>query len=282
MTDPTVPSKAYLQLRERLIAAATDDPRIVGLIDYGSTAEGRGDRWSDLDAAVWLRDQDFEAFEAGWRSWASGLGDLLLAYVGAIGHPWVVYRADPLPLRADFALHRASDLDRIATWPSAPISVEAAVWYDATGGALSERITALVGNDLGPPDLERAFERSSGDLWYYALRVRTKLLRGELWAARWEFNTVILDNLMWLLRIEAGAVERWRASIAATGLERAISSARLRRLDRCIPGPARAGLERAQTHAWELGRELCATLAAANGWGWPEALADRVEALSDR
>ena len=61
----SAPSEAYLQLRHRLTAVAESDDRIVGLIDYGSTAEGRGDRWSDLDVAVYLRDEAQEAEPAG-------------------------------------------------------------------------------------------------------------------------------------------------------------------------------------------------------------------------
>lgn len=277
--DDRALSEDYLTFRARLIATAERDDRIVGLIDYGSTAEGRGDRWSDVDAALWLHDDAYEPFRAEWRAWAAGLGDLLLAYVGAIGHPWAVYRGDPLPLRADFNFYPESHLEEVDGWPISPRSVASAVWYDATGGRLSARVGALVGSDLNPESLEGAFERCCGDLWYYALRVQTKLLRDELWAARWEYGTVVLDNLMWLLRIEAGAVDRWRASIAATGIERAITPERLRRLDRCVPGPEREGIEGALREALELGHELCAGLAAQHGWSWPIELAETVVML---
>src|SRR5712692_7429615 len=93
---------------QRLIAAAKDDSRIVGLVDYGSSAEGRADEWSDIDVAVFVRDDEFVEFERDWISWASQFGQLLLAYVSGVGHAWTVYEATPIPLRVDFAFHRES------------------------------------------------------------------------------------------------------------------------------------------------------------------------------
>ncbi len=46
----------------RLVDAATRDPRIVGLVDYGSSSEGRVDTWSDVDVSLFLRDVDIAAF----------------------------------------------------------------------------------------------------------------------------------------------------------------------------------------------------------------------------
>ena len=71
----------------------------MGVIDYGATSHGRGDAFSDLDVALFVRDDDLEALEADWKAWAAQFGPLLLAYVGGVGHPWVVYDAQPMPLR---------------------------------------------------------------------------------------------------------------------------------------------------------------------------------------
>ena len=79
-------------LLDQIIAEAERDPRIVGVIDYGSRSEGRADAWSDLDLALFVRDADVRAFEADWQQWAAQFGRLLLAYVGGVGHPWVRLR----------------------------------------------------------------------------------------------------------------------------------------------------------------------------------------------
>ena len=73
-------TSARTMLLEQLIAAAERDPRIVGLLDYGSSSEGRADAWSDVDVALIIRDTDLEQFEVEWKHWASQFGPLLLAW----------------------------------------------------------------------------------------------------------------------------------------------------------------------------------------------------------
>ncbi|HCI81975.1 MAG TPA: hypothetical protein DHW02_20055 [Ktedonobacter sp.] len=150
-------NKMIQQLRH----AAEQDPRIIGLLDYGSSSEGRSDEWSDIDVALFIRDADLPSFEQNWKTWAAQFGDLLLAYPGANEHPWTVYRAEPVPLRVDYAFHPASQLDTMLTWPNSPTSVEAMVWVDKTGGALATHVHQLVGKSLRPVDVEQAFIRMS-------------------------------------------------------------------------------------------------------------------------
>ena len=81
----------------RLIEAARRDPRIVGLADYGSSSEGRGDEWSDIDVAVFLRDGEYDGFEQQWKSWAAQLGPLLLATSAASATPGRCTTPRPCP-----------------------------------------------------------------------------------------------------------------------------------------------------------------------------------------
>ena len=127
-------------VKRSIIESARTDFRIVGCLDYGSTSEGRGDAWSDLDFALFIQDADLPAFEKNWKQWAAQFGDLLLAFISGVGHPWVVYDANPMPLRVDFAFHPASTTDRILTWPNAPASVEAMVLYDDSNGQISTNV----------------------------------------------------------------------------------------------------------------------------------------------
>jgi hypothetical protein len=262
----------------QLIAAAARDPRIVGLVDYGSSSEGRADAWSDVDLALFIRDADLAQFESGWKQWAGQFGPLLLAYVGGVGHPWAVYDAGPVPLRVDFAFHPESDVQQMLTWPNAPISVSAMVLYDTTGGRISGCAARLVGPSLESPDLARAFEAVCGDFWYYLLRIEGKLRREQLWAARYEFNSIVMGNLLALLRLEAGATERWRVGSAAA-VEQILTSERRSQLDACIPGADLRGLLYSMRQAARLGNAVCAGIAALRGWPWPDALAERVEEL---
>ncbi len=266
----------------QLVAAAEGDPQIVGLVDYGSSSQGRADAWSDVDVALFVRDPDLEPFEASWKQWASQFGTLLLAYIGGVGHPWAVYDAVPIPLRVDFAFLAESDVEQMLTWPNAPTSVASTVLYDATGGRIGACAARLVGQSLHPPDLARAFEAACGDFWYYLLRTDGRLRRGQHWAARYEFNTIVLGNLLALLRLESGATERWRATIAASAIEQVLTSERQAQLDACIPGADPRSLLGAMCEAARLGRAVCAAMAENHGWSWPEALAGQLEALLEQ
>ena len=227
--------------------------------------------------ALFLRDADFDEFGRDWKTWAAQFGTLLLAYVGGVGHPWAVYKAQPLPLRVDFAFHRESAADVMLKWPNAPSSAAAMVLYDRTdGGRLTINAGRLVGQSLAPLDVEQAFESVCGDFWYYMLRTLAKLKRGQLWAARFDFNFILVGNLHALLRFEAGAVERLRATSAAVEIERAISPARLDQLNHCIPAAGAEELSRVFDSTARLAYEACDATAATRGWVWPRELADRV------
>jgi len=265
-----------MQIRRHVVAAAQHDKRIVGLVDYGSSSEGRADPFSDLDLALFIRDDDFVSFEQDWKQWAAQFGPLLLAYIGGVGHPWTVYDATPLPLRVDFAFHRASALDIVLTWPNAPLSASAMVLYDDTEGALTAYVQQLVGQFLGPADLHQSFERICGDFWYYWLRTWTKLVRGNLWAARYDFNTILLGNLIGLLRLEANAVDRWRSTSVASAVEQLLAPHRLAQLDACVPERGATSLRYAFGAAAQLAYDVSAGLAAAHKWTWPHHLAERV------
>lgn len=266
-------SPAQFALRERLIAAATDDSRIAGLLCDGSQSAGRGDEWSDLDVSVFIRDEDFDHFWANWRAWAAQFGDLLLGYISWVGHPWTVYTAEPVPLRVDFDLHRVSTIGAVRDWPSSVTSREVALWYDDTNGKLGNAVDALVGRSLAPDDLEAAFAQQCGDFWYEALYAFSRLKRGESWIARQAFHARTMEPLLRLLRLEAGAIERWQASPSAAGLEDALSPARLAELECCIPGPGQAELARALHEAARLAYDVCTVISNTHGWAWPERLA---------
>lgn len=273
-------TKSRTALQNRILAAVTADERIVGCLDYGSTSEGRGDRWSDLDLALFVRDEDLAQFEADWKAWAAQFGELLLAYVGGIGHPWVTFAGDPMPVRVDFSFHPASSMETVMrSLPNAPSSAAHMVLHDGTGGQLTALAGELVGQSQAPADLRVAFEQISGDLWTYFQRTHVRLLRGEHWCARHEFNFIIMGNLFALLRLESGKVDRMRATSAAAQIERDISPVRLAQLDACIPGPTLADLLAAMHAAARLTQEVCAAIATQNGWPWPSQLADQIVPL---
>lgn len=264
------------QIKEKIVNAAQSDHRIIGCLDYGSSSERRDDKWSDLDIALFIQDTDLEQFNQEWESWAAKHGGLLLAYIGGIGSPWAVYDAGPVPLRVDFNFYPQSHIDHILTWPNAPVSVEKMVLYDGTNGRLSRIVSKIVGQSLAPDNLERWFHAICGDLWVYLLRTHTKLLRGEYWTARHDFNFIIMGNLMALLRIECGAIGRMRAESAAARIESIISPARLQQLNNTIPAASKADLSRSLHLTAMLGADVCEQIATTHQWDWPSDLAKKV------
>lgn len=274
--------------RDRLIACilhrARRDNRVLAVLDYGSTSEGRGDAWSDIDLALAIRPDAWDEFSATWESWLSGCGTVLLGFRSFTGHPWAVLATDAAPVRVDLHLYGGppdSDL-RVAlpTWPNAPISVDAMLLFDREE-ALEADVAQMVGRSLAPEDAAAAFTNVAGHFWYYVHRTWSKMQRGSEWDVRWSITTILTGNLCALLRLEFGATDRWTASDAASGIERAISEDRLRQLTRCIPGPEAASLTPAFREIIALGMDTCATLAARHDVPWPEDLARTMRAYAD-
>lgn len=280
--SPSPPASAN-DLRQRVVDAARDDPRITGLLDYGSRSEGRDDEWSDVDLAVFIRDEDYDAFDADWEAWAARFGPLLLAFVGDIDNHWVAYDHLPAPLRADFHLHRASaaTIDYLATWPNAPICVEHMLLIDKDG-TLRPHVETMIGRDLGPPDVPYRFSLVVAGFWYYAIRTWNKLQRGPGWGVRFDIDFIMHGSLMALLRMEAGKVERWTAADAAANIERDISPERLAALNACIPTPDPESLAPSLARIIRLGALASAGGAEPYGRPWPEDLAGRMIALTKR
>ena len=71
---------------QRILHAIHNDDRIVGALDYGASSEGRDDAWSDIDIALYIRENELTTFEAEWKTWAAQFGTLLLAYIGSTMH----------------------------------------------------------------------------------------------------------------------------------------------------------------------------------------------------
>jgi hypothetical protein len=144
-------------VKRRIIASASDDQRIVAVLDYGSTSEDRGDEWSDLDLALFIREEDLVSFEAEWQGWSKKFGDHLVSFVGGVGQPWAIYDAEPFPLRVDFSFYPESEAQEIVNWSNSPVGVESMVLYDDTEGFLTNLVSQIVGKSLSPNEIQRKF-----------------------------------------------------------------------------------------------------------------------------
>ena len=261
-----------------LIEGVQSDERIVGLLQGGSGSEGHADSWSDVDIFFFIRDTDMEVFLREWKQWVKPYGHLLLAYQPETFIAWTIFHAHPIPIRVDFRFLPASQMKSISTWPTSPVSLEKIVLDDKTDGVLSEIAQSLIGQSQRlPGDQEKAvFEQNCNSMWYFLHSAFCKLERGDQWYARISFHIAVLDNLIALLKLESGAVERWLASFPSWKLERALSPARLNQLNACIPLPGAEALRQAMLNTAKLRQEVCEALALQHRWEWPREAAEEV------
>jgi hypothetical protein len=94
-----------------LLALCDADDRISWLVIGCSLARGAGDRLSDLDMAMGIRDEDFEAARPDLRRAVDGLGELVESYYHQLPG------ADLDPGRLLDATRRVAALLHEAGWP---------------------------------------------------------------------------------------------------------------------------------------------------------------------
>jgi predicted nucleotidyltransferase len=149
-------------LRDALVAAARDDPRITAAALTGSAALEREDRWSDIDLALSVSDPGEVDGVVG--DWSERMYD----EHGAVHH-------------VDVRL--GATLFRVFLLPST-LQVDIAFWPAAEFGAIGPSFRLLFGT---------ANERPSGQApnpvqligmgWLYALHARSSIARGRAWQA---------------------------------------------------------------------------------------------------
>ena len=151
-------------LREALVSAARDDPRISAAALTGSAALDGEDRWSDIDLALSVGDPgDVDGVVEDWS--ARMYGDH-----GALHHVDVWLGATRF---------------RVFLLPST-LQVDIAFWSAAEFGAMGPSFRLLFGTaGERPPGKAPDPLHLIGMGWLYALHVRSALARGRLWHAEY-------------------------------------------------------------------------------------------------
>lgn len=273
LVQPDYQAQARSQLLQCILAHCRRDARVRAVPDYGSTSEGRGDPWSDIDLALAIRPDAWDDFRTNWVTWLGECRPVLLGFISFTGQPWAVVATEAAPVRVDPHLYEPhADLrSAVAAWPNAPMSVEDMLLFDRDT-ELRPAVEQLVGRSLAPDDVASTFESVAANFWYYVHRTWSKMQRGVGWDTRWSISTTLTGNLCALLRLESGAVDRWSASDAASGVEHVVSPHRREQLDRCIPGQDPASQLSAFREIVELGVDVCEVLATRHEVPWPEHL----------
>ncbi|MER6598136.1 nucleotidyltransferase domain-containing protein [Streptomyces parvus] len=241
-----------------LRATAEADPRVEGVLLYGSWTLGEADAHSDLDACLYVREEDVAAFDG--REFVERLAPLKLAYTNMYGILAVVF--DDL-MRGEFHVEPAGPgIAEIATWRGQVHfpRPEAAVLLDRTG-----RLTAAARElaAFDPPEPVATAQQLTDELANWTLMLAHVQARGEHARAHNLLHAVVAPLQLKLCRLLRGSTAHWltpsralEADLPVTDVERYATAT----------GPLTPEAVRtASANSWEWSRELAAE--AADRWG---------------
>ncbi|MEU3054889.1 nucleotidyltransferase domain-containing protein [Streptomyces griseus] len=245
-----LPADALDRRIELLRATAEADPRVEGVLLYGSWTLGEADAHSDLDAYVYVREEDADTFDG--REFVERLAPLKLAYTNMYGILAVVF--DDL-MRGEFHVEPTGPgIAEIATWRGQVHfpRPEAAVLLDRTG-ELTTAARELAAFD--PPEPVATAQQLTDELANWTLMLAHVQARGEHARAHNLLNAVISPLQLKLCRLLRGSTTHWLTPSRA--------------LEADLPD---VDVERYATTAGPLTPEAVRT-AAANSWRWSRELA---------
>ncbi|MEW1795303.1 DNA polymerase subunit beta [Streptomyces niveus] len=269
------PSPALNRRVERLRTLAAAEPRLDGVLLYGSWTLGESDAHSDIDAYLFVRDADADTFDG--REFVGRLAPLKLAHTNMYGILAVVF--DDL-MRGEFHIDPAgSGIDQISSW-------EGMVHLPDPGSAVlldrSGRLTAAARRLAGhrPPEPVSTAQELCDELANWTLMLAHVRARGENARAYNLLHAVVAPLQLKLCRLLRGSTAHWLTPSRA--LERDLpESDRARHL--ATTGGARpAEVRSAAMESWRWSRELAAEAAARWGTALPLQLHDEIaELLAD-
>jgi hypothetical protein len=170
------------RLRDRLVAAAHDDPSITSAALTGSAALGAEDRWSDIDLALGVATgADHSHVVADWTD--------RMYREGRAVHHVDVYCGNIL-----FRVFLLADT----------LQVDIAFWPASEFGAIGPTFRLLFGATGQPPlPPPPSAVQLVGMAWLYALHVRSSIARGRLWQAEYMVSGM-RDHLLALACLRYG------------------------------------------------------------------------------
>lgn len=258
---------------ERVREACHEDERVVAALMFGSFAIGEGDAFSDIEFAVFIRDDLFDGFEQ--RSWLDAISPVAAYFPDDFGHRTALFQNG---VRGEFHFIRASDIPVVASWEGHGWfpSLDAAVVVDRSG-ELSRYARPLVG---GPPTRGGAalVEGLALNLINLMLLGANLLNRGE-YARAWGLLSKAHENLLKLVRLHEGATDHWPTPSRA--LDTDLSQAAYARYVTCTASAEPGALSAAYRESWIWGGELFETVVGSLNVELPTTVIARVEELLD-
>ncbi|MFI9227486.1 nucleotidyltransferase domain-containing protein [Streptomyces rimosus] len=256
--DPASLCPALDRRIARLRELAEAEPRLEGVLLYGSWTLGEADAYSDIEAYLYVRDAHADAFDG--VEFVGRLAPLKLAYTNMYGILAVVF--DDL-MRGEFHVVAAgAGIDEVSTWRGMVHLPDpgAAVLLDR-----SDRLTAAARRlaDPCPPEPGPTAQQLTDELANWTLMLAHVLGRGETARAHALLHTVVAPQQLQLCRLLRGATTHWLTPSRA--LEQDLPAADRDRYTATTAPAVLPAVRTAARASWQWSRELAGE--AASRWG---------------
>ncbi|MFI7098042.1 nucleotidyltransferase domain-containing protein [Streptomyces sp. NPDC050161] len=249
------PTPALDRRIERLREAARAEPRLDGVLLYGSWTLGEADAYSDIEAYLYVRDQDADAFDG--REFIERLAPLKLAYTNMYGILAVVF--DDL-MRGEFHVEAAGPgINEVPSWRGMVQlpDPDAAILLDRSG-RLTEAARGLAA--FVPPEPVGTARQLTAELANWTLMLAQVLARGETARAHALLHTVVAPSQLQLCRLLRESTAHWLTP--SRNLEHDLPADDRARYATTTAAAEPAAVRAAARHSWRWSRDLATEAAA--------------------
>ncbi|MEU7040796.1 nucleotidyltransferase domain-containing protein [Streptomyces varsoviensis] len=251
------PSPALDDRVDRLRRLAQADPRLEGVLLYGSWTLGEADAHSDIEAYLYIQDDRLADFDG--PAFLEQLAPLKLAYTNMYGILAVVF--DDL-MRGEFHLTAAgAGIDEVPTWEGMVHlpRPDDAVLLDRTG-RLTRAARRLA--EFRPPEPAATARQLIDELTNWTLMLAHVLARGETARAHNLLHAVVAPQQLQLCRLLRDSTAHWLTPSRA--LERDLPAADRDRYTSTTAAARHDDVRTAARESWRWSRDLAAE--AADRW----------------
>lgn len=240
---------------ERLREIARSEPRLDGVLLYGSWTLGEADAHSDIEAYLYVRDDRVDDFDG--REFIERLAPLKLAYLNMYGILAVVF--DDL-MRGEFHVEAAGPgIEKVASWRGMVHLPDpgAAVLLDR-GGRLTAASRQLA--DFQEPEPVATAQQLTDELTNWTLMLAHLLARGETARAHNLLHSVVAPLQLKLCRLLRGSTTHWLTPSRA--LETDLPATDQDRYTATTAPAHQQAVRTAAQHSWRWSRDLATEAAA--------------------
>lgn len=267
------PEKSLLP-QEQMIARVRElcqqDELLVAALMYGSFTTGHGDRFSDIEFALFFEDDMFKQIDQ--QAWVSQIAPVDLYFVDDVGHNTAIFSN---LIRGEFHFETASNINKVEAWQGNAWfpSLAATVLVDRTGELSRYLQPLLTVPDRGSPAAVQALSSNFINWFLFGVNV---LARGER-ARALEILGLCHRYLLWMIRLTEDKTVHWPTPSRC--LEQDISESAYARFVACTANLDSGSLRNAYVSVWSWGKELMRSLAQRYDPGLPESLLQKLDRL---